>query len=340
MTSITCFGEILLRLATPNQQLFSQSTNYGVHFGGSEANVAVSLAKMGESTRIASTLPQNSISETAITTFKSHGVDCRFITKGHGRFGLYFVEQGASVRGSKVIYDREESSFSKVKRGEFNWDEVFADSNWLHMSGISPAVSQSAADVCLQAVQVAKSLGMKVSMDLNFRKNLWQYGKLPNEIMPVLMKYVDILLGDPATFNLMLGAAVPTMNFYKSSNDLKDSYLAIQHEYPNLKYMAMTLREVISANHNIIGGALFHNGDMYGAQKKEVTSIVERIGGGDAFMAGLIYAIINDKPNDYVINFATAASVLKMTIAGDYNLFSVSQIEEVMSEQPLGIIER
>ena len=340
MTSITCFGEILLRLSTPNQQLFSQSTNYDVHFGGSEANVAVSLAKMGESTRIVSRLPENCISETAITTFKSHGVDCRFITKGKGRLGLYFVEQGASIRGSKVIYDREGSSFAQAEKGEVQWETVFSGSNWLHISGITPALSSSAAEVCLEAAQMAKSHGMQVSMDLNFRKNLWQYGKQPHEVMPEIMRSVDVLLGDPATFNFMLGTQVPTMSYYKTADDLKNSYIAMQQEYPNLQYMAMTLREVISANHNVVGGALFHNGEVFGAQKKEVTSIIERIGGGDAFMAGLIYGLTNNKPNDYVINFATAASVLKMTIAGDYNLFSVSQIEEVMSEQPLGIIER
>ncbi|WP_258098619.1 sugar kinase [Marinoscillum pacificum] len=340
MSVITCFGEILLRLSTPTNQLFCQSNSLDIHFGGSEANVAVSLAKMNQSARIVSKLPEHDLSDAAITTFKSHGVDTRLITRGSGRFGLYYLEQGASVRGSKVIYDRDGSSFANILREDINWGEVFSGSNWLHLSGISPAVSQSAANVCLEAVKVAKSFGMKVSMDLNFRKNLWNYGKKPHEIMPTILGYVDVLLGDPATFNLMTGTKVPVKNYYQDATELAESYHAIHREYSNLEYIAMTLRDVISADHNVVGGALYHNGEMYSAKKQEVTSIVERIGGGDAFMAGLIYGISNKKSNDFIVNYATAASVLKLTIPGDFSLFNASQIESVMLHKHQGKIER
>lgn len=340
MSVITCFGEILLRLSTPTNQLFAQSNHFDLHFGGSEANVAVSLSKMGQSARIVSKLPDHALSDAAITTFKSHGVDTRLVMNGSGRFGLYFLEQGASLRGSKVIYDREGSSFSQLTIDEINWSEVFSSSNWLHLSGISPALSQTAADVCLEAVKVAKCFGMKISMDLNFRKNLWRYGKKPEQIMPSIMHYVDVMLGDPATFNLMLGTRIPVKEYYNEAEELKESYLAMQNAFPDLKYMAMTLRDVVSAEHNVVGGALFHNGVMYGANKQEVTSIVERIGGGDAFMAGLIYGISNGRPNDYIVNFSTAASVLKLTIPGDFSLFTASQIESVMNNKHQGKIER
>lgn len=340
MGVVSTFGEILLRLSTESNKLFAQSERLELHYGGSEANVAVSLAKMGVSARMISKLPDNELTDHALATFKQHGVDTRYVYRGSGRFGLYFLEQGSALRGSKVIYDRAESSFARMTPEEFNWSEALSGSTWLHISGISPAVSQSAADVCLKVIKVAKSFGMTVSMDLNYRKNLWKYGKKPAEVMPELVRHVDILLGDPATANLMLGTKVPVQGYYGSAEDLKGSYEALQADYQNLKYMGMTLREVKSANHNIVGGAIFHEGKMYGARPVDVTPIVERIGGGDAFMAGMIYGIINKHDLDYTVNFATMASVLKMTVSGDFSLFTKADIEQYMNSDNLGKIQR
>ena len=340
MGAVSTFGEILLRLSTESSKLFAQSERLELHYGGSEANVAVSLAKMGVNARMISKLPDIELTEHALATFKQHGVDTRFVYKGSGRFGLYFLEQGSALRGSKVIYDRAESSFAKLDPKEFNWSEALGGSEWLHISGISPAVSQSAADVCLEVIKIARSFNMTISMDLNYRKNLWRYGKKPADIMPGLVRYVDVLLGDPATANLMLGTKVPVKEYYGSADDLKESYDALKHDYSNLKYMGMTLREVKSANHNIVGGAIYHDGKMYGAKPVEVTPIIERIGGGDAFMAGLIYGLMNKKDLDYTVNFATMASVLKMTVAGDFSLFTKEDIESYMGGKNLGKIQR
>ncbi|MEQ9007565.1 MAG: sugar kinase [Ekhidna sp.] len=322
-TQVVTFGEILLRLSTKNSELFQQSNELQTHYGGSEANVAVSLSRMGLSTTIVSAVPDNKLSEGALSTFRKHGVNTNAVIRtDKGRLGLYFLEQGAAIRGSKVIYDRGGSSFALLKKDSINWKEILKDSSWFHISGISPAVSQSAADVSIEATRIAKEMGLKVSVDLNFRNQLWKYGKAPKEVMPEIVKHSDVLLGDPASINTMLGTSIPTMDYYASANDLLPSYEILQEVFPNLEHIAMTLRTVKSTNHNVVGGALFHQGKMYNAKAVNVTAIVERIGGGDAFMAGLIYGLITNKNLDYTINYATIASVLKMTIAGDANFFS------------------
>lgn len=340
MKTINTFGEILMRLSTESHKLFDQSERLEVHYGGSEANVAVSLAMMGMDVRMVSKLPDNDLTDHALATLKRHGVDTRFVHRGSGRFGLYFLEQGSSVRGSKVVYDREHSSFSQFKISDMNWNEVLGGSEWFHISGISPAVSLEAAEVCVEVVKMARSFGMKISMDLNYRKNLWRYGKKPADIMPEMVRYADVLLGDPATANLMLGKNVPVKTYYATPEDLLESYSALKDSFPNLKYIAMTLRDVKSANHNVVGGALFSEGRMYGARPVDVTPIVERIGGGDAFMAGLIFGIINGKSLDYTVNYATMASVLKMTIPGDFSLFTRAEIEAYMDSDQSGKIQR
>ena len=341
MNRIVTFGEILLRLSTHENRLFGQSDSLEMHFGGSEANVAVCLAKMGMSASLVSRVPSNQLGEFARATLSGLGVETgRVSFTDQGRLGLYFLEQGSAIRGSKVIYDRQNSAFSELKRGEINWEEALKGAAWFHISGISAALSASAAEVCIEAVEAARSLGLFVSVDLNYRKNLWKYGKTPSEIMPALVKQASLLLGDPATCNLMLNIDLPVKNYYSKPEDLLPSYEALHELFPNIRYAAMSLREVISANHNIINGALFHEGLIYGSKKVEVAPITERIGGGDAFMAGLIYGIINEKPLQYTIDFATMTSALKMTIPGDFNLFSVLSIEEAMEQGVSGKITR
>ena len=337
---VVTFGEILLRLSTKNAELFEQSNELQTHYGGSEANVAVSLSRMGISSSIVSAVPDNEISEGALSTFRKHGVNTEEVLKTEGRLGLYFLEQGAAVRGSKVIYDRGGSSFALLKKGSIDWRAILKDSTWFHISGISPAVSQSAAKASIEATTIAKEMGLQVSVDLNFRNQLWKYGKKPYEVMPEIVKHADVLLGDPTSINVMLGTSIPTRPFYASADDLLPSYKVLKGEFPNLQYIAMTLRTVKSTNHNLIGGALFHDGSMYDAKTVDVTSIVERIGGGDAFMAGLIYGLITEKNLDYTINYATTASVLKMTISGDFNFFTCDEIESYMQDDMQGKLKR
>ncbi len=341
MKKVTAFGEILLRLSTKNAELFQQVNELQTHYGGSEANVAVSLSCMGLSTSIVSAVPDNELSEGALSTFRKHRVNTDEVLKTQeGRLGLYFLEQGVAVRGSKVIYDRSESSFALLDKSSIDWKSVLKESEWFHISGISPAVSASAAEASIEATVIAKKMGLKVSVDLNFRNQLWKYGKKPYEVIPEIVKHADVLLGDPASINVMLGTSIPTKAFYASANALLPSYKALKEKFPNLQYIAMTLRTVKSTNHNLIGGALYHDGVMYDAKSVDVTSIVERIGGGDAFMAGLIYGLITEKNLDYTINYATTASVLKMTISGDFNFFSNDEIESYMQGDMQGKLKR
>jgi len=341
MTKITAFGEILLRLSTKNAELFQQAGDLQTHYGGSEANVAVSLSRMGLSADIVSAVPDNELAEGALATFRMHGANTdRVLKSSEGRLGLYFLEQGAAIRGSNVIYDRTGSSFSLLDKNSIDWQSVLESSSWFHISGISPAVSNTAAEASIEATSKAKSMGLKVSVDLNFRNQLWKYGKAPHEIMPEMVKHADVLLGDPSSINTMLGTSIPTKSYYASGDDLLPSYQVLQEEFPNLEHIAMTLRTVKSANHNVIGGALFHDGKMYNARALDVTSIVERIGGGDAFMAGLIYGLITSDDLDYTINYATMASVLKMSISGDFNFFSSNEIESYMKGDNQGKLKR
>ncbi len=341
MAKVTAYGEILMRLSTRDAQLFRQSDDFMIHFGGSEANVAANLAQMGISASIVSGVPDHALADYALSTFSSYGAEISYVKKMEsGRFGLYFLEQGAALRGSQIIYDRDGSSFSQIEPKDFDWDKIFDGCEWFHISGISPAVSENAAHTCIEVTDLAKSRGLRVSVDLNYRKNLWKYGKQPKEVMPDIVKHADVLLGDPATINLMLGTDIPTKDYYANAEDLLNSYQALNDHYSDLAYAAMTLRTVKSADHNIVGGALYHQGEVFNAKTFDVTPIVERIGGGDAFMAALIFGLISGKDPDYTINFATTASALKMTIAGDFNAFSRKEIEAYMEDNQPGVIKR
>lgn len=340
MQKVITFGEILLRLSTSDNQLFDQSSSLLMHYGSSEVNVAIGLAKMGVPCAMVTRLPRHDIADAAIRTLVKNGVDTRHVKVGAGRMGMYFLEQGSAIRGSQVIYDRDNSAFANIRSGEMDWQSIFADASWFHVSGISAAISQSAADACLEAVEIASSMGLTVSIDLNYRKNLWKYGKQPADVMPEMVRNANMLLGDPATVNLMLGINVPVNDYYATHEELAPSYQAIQDVFPNLHYLGMTLRDVKSATSNSIGGALYHDGKMYGSKKIEVEPITERIGGGDAFMAGLIYGLTQQKSLQYTIDFATVASALKMTIPGDYSLFSAETIEEAMTSGSKGKVSR
>lgn len=336
---VMCFGEPLMRLSSSGGERLSESKKLEIHFGGSEMNVAISLAQLGLYPSFLSAVPENELSKSLLNELKKNRVDTSNVVSQPGRFGLYFLEQGAGFRGSKVIYDRSFSSFADVDFSSID-ENVFDGFSWFHLSGISPAVSEKAAKMSIELVKIAKAKGLKVSLDLNYRESLWKYGKHPKEIMPEIAKNADLLLGDPKTINLMLGTSIRESDKYDTGEDLKTSYSALQDSFSNLEYIGMLLREVQSANHHLIGGVLFQDGHVTSAGNVEALPVVERIGSGDAFMAGLIYGIITEKDLQSTVDFATMACALKMTTVGDYSTFTNSEVERYLHKPNNGKINR
>ncbi len=340
MKKVVTFGEILLRLSTERHLRFSQSTNFHANYGGGEFNVAVSLANFGLATQFVTRLPQNELGDTALQEIRKHRVGTDHIAFGGDRLGLYFLETGAGSRGSKVIYDREHSAISQIEKGHIDWKAVFGDAHWFHWSGVTPAISSNAAAVCLEAVQVAHKMGLTISTDLNYRSKLWKYGKEPKDIMPQLLQYSHVILGDLDTAFFMTGQEKKQPN-YKDTSSLPKLYDQLFTSFPNLKWAATTLRYSISASHQKIGGLLYDGKTIYRAATQEVNPVIDRVGSGDAFMGGLIYSLIkNPQEKQLAIEFATAACCLKHTISGDFNLASLEEITTLAGGNTSGIVSR
>ncbi|MFC4722629.1 PfkB family carbohydrate kinase [Geojedonia litorea] len=340
MSKVVTFGEIMLRLSTERHLRFSQAKFFAASYGGGEFNVAVSLANYGVPSEFITRLPNNEIGACALKEMRKFNVESKNIIYGGNRLGIYFLETGAGTRGSNVVYDRSNSSMATIKKGEIDWQSVLKDATWFHWSGITPAISESAAEECLQALKVAHELGITISSDLNYRSKLWQYGKSPSEVMPELLKYSNIILGDIDTAFFMLGHDKVNPN-YQDQNSLPALYTKLFNECPNLKTIATTLRYSVSASHQRIGGVLYDGQNLYTADVKDVTPVVDRVGSGDAFMGGLIYGLLN-LPNDKqrALNFAVAACCLKHTISGDYNLVSVKEVENMIDGDATGKVSR
>jgi 2-dehydro-3-deoxygluconokinase len=341
---VITFGEIMLRLSPPGNLRFSQTASFDAVFGGGEANVAVSLANFGIPVDFVSHIPNNDIGNACIMTLKKYGVGTNYILRGGERFGIYFLEKGSVSRSSKVIYDRAYSAFSEIKTRMIDWDIVFKDATWFHWTGITPAVSQGAAEVCLEALKKANEMKITVSCDLNYRKNLWKYGKTSKEIMPQLVEKCDIVLGNEEDAEMALGIKLEGVDV-KSGNLERDSYLSvskkIMQKFPKVKKVITTLRGSISADHNTWSGVLYNGKDFFEAPVYNITHIVDRVGGGDAFMGGLIYGFLTFKNDDQkALNFAAAASCLKHTIYGDFNLVTVEEVEKLMSGDLSGRVSR
>jgi 2-dehydro-3-deoxygluconokinase len=341
---VITFGEIMLRLATPQNLRFSQAGSFDATFGGGEANVAVSLANYGIQVEFISRIPQNDIGEACIITLKKYGVGTNYVLRGGERLGIYFLEKGSVNRGSKVIYDRAHSAVNELKKGLIDWDKIFSDASWFHWTGITPAISQNTADVCLEAITKANEKGITISCDLNFRKNLWKYGKSAQEVMPEFVKYCDIVLGNEEDAEMTLGIKPEGVDI-KSGKLNRESYLSvskkIMKQFPGIKKVITTLRGSISADHNTWSGILYNGKDFFEAPTYDITHIVDRVGGGDAFMGGLIYGFLTYKNDDQkVLNFAVAASCLKHTIYGDFNLVTVEEVEKLMSGDASGRVSR
>jgi len=344
MKKVVAFGEIMMRLSPPGFLRFQQARSFDVIYGGGEANVAVALAEFGIPVDYVTRLPKNELGEACVRFLRQYGVGVDNIVYGGERLGIYFLENGAVQRGSKVVYDRANSSISTITRGMVDWKAVFADAQWFHWTGITPAISQGAAEACLEAAQVAKEMGLTVSCDLNFRKNLWKWGKKASEVMPELVSTCDVAIGNEEDAAQVFGIHAPETDVTAGKVEA-DKYLYVCQKlverFPNLKTIAITLRGSISASHNTWSGVLWDGAKFFVAPQFDITHIVDRVGGGDSFMGGLIYGLLkygDDKQK--ALNFAVAASCLKHTIFGDFNDTSVSEVEKLMGGDTSGRVSR
>ena len=346
MSKVVTFGEIMLRLATPAYLRFSQTDTFSATFGGGEANVAVSLANYGVEVDFVTRLPQNDIAASCVAELRKRNVGVSNIVYGGERLGIYFLETGAVARPSKVVYDRAHSSISTVECGMIDWDKVFEGADWFHWTGITPAISASAAEVCLEACKAANARGITVSCDLNYRKNLWKYGKTASEVMPELVAGCDVILGNEEDAEKVFGIKpegfdVTATHGEVNAAEFESVCTQLMAKFPRAKKVIITLRGSINANHNTWGGVLYSDGRLYQSPRYDITHIVDRVGGGDSFMGGLLYGLISYPGDDQkALNFAVAASCLKHTIFGDFNQVTVAEVENLMKGDGSGRVSR
>ncbi len=345
MKKIVTFGEIMLRLTPPGFRRFSQASSFEVVYGGGESNVAVALANFGLPVEFVTRLPQNDLGECALMELRKRGVGTRWVQRGGERLGIYFLEIGAVSRGSKVVYDRAHSAFATIEPGMFDWEAILADAQWFHWTGITPAVSQGAAEACLEAIQTANRLGVTVSTDLNYRAKLWKYGKPPGEVMPELVAGCDVILGNEEDAEKHFGLKPEGVDVTHGTTVAAEAYHSVMQQlmdmFPRARKVVTTLRGSISASHNTWSGALYDGSTLYTAPTYDITHIVDRVGGGDSFMAGLIYGLLTWPDDDQkALHFAVAASCLKHTIYGDANLVTVQEVEKLMAGDASGRVSR
>ena len=341
---VVTFGEIMLRLAPPGFQRFTQAQTFEATYGGGEANVAVSLANYGEVVDFVTRLPENDLGEACLHSLRSLGVGTSSIMRGGERLGIYFLESGAAQRASKVIYDRANSSFATIRPGSIDWQAVFRGADWFHWTGITPAVSQGAAEVCREAILAARELGMTVSTDLNYRAKLWKWGQSAGEVMSSLVNLCDVALGNEEDAEKVFGIRAPESDITTGKVDA-GHYLYVceklAEHFPALKVIAITLRGSLSASHNTWSGVLWHSGNFFCASTYDILPIVDRVGGGDAFMGGLIYGLRNYPADPQkALNFAAAAACLKHSIPGDFNAVSLAEVETLLAGDASGRVSR
>ena len=337
---VITFGEIMMRLATPDKQRFVQADEFQITFGGAEANISVALANFGLNSIFVSALPEHELGQAAVNSIRKFGVDTSFIHRDKNRLGIYFLEHGASQRPSKVIYDRQNSSIAKLQPGQIDWNTVFKNADWFHWSGITPALSDSAAAVTLEALRAAKKANVTVSVDLNYRKKLWSKEKAQS-VITSLMDYVDIAIGNEEDAESFFGIKSKSTDVTSGKLNVKgykDVTKQLKDHF-NLQKVAITLRESLSASINKWSGCLY-NGKKFLLSKKYEIHLVDRVGGGDSFCSGLIYALLSGKIDSDALEFAVAASCLKQTILGDFNLVNVSEVELLSGGDISGRVQR
>lgn len=343
INKLVTLGEIMLRLKSPGFERLFQTPVLEATFGGGESNVAVSVSRFGIHSEFVTSLPDNEIGECVLGELKRHGVETSHIIRSDGRLGIYFIESGANQRPSRVVYDRANSSISAADETMFDWVGIFEGASWFHITGITPALSEKAAETSLRALKEAKKKNINVSIDLNFRKKLWKYGKNAPEIMSELVRYADVVIANEEDCQKCLGVSADQI-------DVESGHLSEEHYkqlcgkvlslYPNVSKIAITLRESISANHNN-WSAVLHNGNEFIVSRKyEIKNIVDRVGGGDSFSAGLIYCLMTSGNDSYSLEFAVAASCLKHSIPGDMNLVNKDEVLGLLDGDGSGRVQR
>jgi 2-dehydro-3-deoxygluconokinase len=331
MSKVVTLGEIMLRLSTPGHYRFSQATDLHVSYGGSEANVAISLANFGLDAEHVTRFPDNDFGLSATQHLRKYGLATDHIVYGPERMGVYFLENGAMQRASRIVYDRFNSAFSFLKPGMLDWNEILKDAAWFHWSGITPAISQGAADACKEAIKIARKLKVTVSGDINYRRNLWQYGKKVTDVMPELIEGTNYVLGGSTDIDNSTGI---------KEKSFEDTCIKFMKSFPAVKKVARTKRESVSSSHNRIYGVLFDGKKSYRSRDYELTHIVDRVGAGDAFMAGWIYGSVTDMPDKETIEFAVAASALKHSVEEDINLVTRDEVMALVKEENVGKLMR
>jgi 2-dehydro-3-deoxygluconokinase len=340
MSKIVCFGEIMGRLSPEGYLKIVQAKKYDLTFAGGEANVAVSLANYGSDAAFVTKLPQNDLGKAVVRELKGYGINTSNIVWGGERLGMYYVEKGASQRPSKVIYDRKYSAISMAKRGEFDWDRIFLDADWFHFTGITPALSDDMIDICRDACQAAREKGIRISCDLNYRKNLWSSEKA-GKTLSELMQYVDVCIGNEEDAEKVFGIVADDTNVRNGELN-RDGYISVARQLEQrfgFKTVAITLRESESASDNGWSAMLRHDGNSYFSKKYRI-HIVDRVGGGDSFVGGLIHGLIHKHDPQRTIEFAAAASCLKHTIEGDFNQVTLADVETLMNGDGSGRVQR
>ncbi|HHV50079.1 MAG TPA: sugar kinase [Clostridiales bacterium] len=340
MKRVVTFGEIMLRLAPEGYMRFVQADKFGATYGGGEANVAVSLANYGLDAVYVTKLPKHEIGQAAVNSLRRFGVDTSKIVRGGQRVGIYYLEKGASQRPSKVIYDRAGSAIATAEKSDFNWDEIFEGADWFHFTGITPALGSNVAEICLDAVKVAKEKGLTVSCDLNYRKNLWSREEA-GRVMGMLMPYVDVCIANEEDAYDVFGIKAENTDVTAGKVN-HEGYKEVAKKLSDrfgFKKVAITLRGSISANDNN-WAAMLYDGENYYFSRNYLIHIVDRVGGGDSFGAGLIYALLSGYDSQSALEFAVAASCLKHTIEGDFNLVSVDEVKKLAGGDGSGRVQR
>jgi 2-dehydro-3-deoxygluconokinase len=318
VTRFVCFGELLIRLSPPGRELLLQTPQLSTHYGGAEANVAISLARLGHDARMVSVVPDNALAQGALGELRRYGVDTSAVQNGAGRMGLYFMTAGAGQRPSDVLYDRAQSAFALAAPDAIDWKTALGGADWLHVSGVTPAVSANAAEAALRAVKAARSYGVKVSFDANFRAKLWEVrGDDPRPTLNALFAEADLMFANARDITLVTGD--------KCSSDEEAAKVAFAR-YPNLQRIAATERKIVSSDHHELRGLMFTRSGATRTVNNAITGIVDRIGGGDAFAAGLLHGLANGADDQSMLDFAVAAACLKHTIPGDFNLASEADV--------------
>ncbi len=329
---IVTFGEIMLRLGVPRYKRFTQSHSFNVGFGGSEANVAVSLANFGLHSEFLTCLPPNLIGKACLDELHYYGVHTPHVVTKPGRMGLYYMEEAVSIRSSQVVYDRADTSFDSVAPGDIDWKEVLTDVAWFHFSGITPAVAPAAANACLEAVRTARQMGLTVSCDINFRRNLWAYGKQPIEVMPGLLAYCDVVFGTELEYKKALGVDMPAFKALDTHYRMElDGYARAAEEVnrmvPQCRTIVFGLRNTLGANHHLLGGTLWHDGCLHSARIYDIDDVKDCVGCGDAYVAGIIYGMMKGRDAKESLALGAAACALKNTFVGDFSQTTAEELE-------------